>query len=181
MNVIVTETPEECMNNCTETGRNGGACVAMVWGIDDKKCWLLYNTMTIENLVYDNITHTAFVSDLSLFENRHASCANGDKFTPNNLTFDVFCGRDVGDDITPWIGVNGTTEHHSDSLDDCMQYCSTMQSKTKSIRQGHLLDGKPRWRSRSELDANFTERKELSAQQHLSAELPGSDGRWSGS
>lgn len=99
--------------------------------------------MTVNDVIFSNTSHTAFVSDLSLFQDRDVSCTNGQKAASNNLTFEVFCGRDVdrGNHITPWTAVNGTTDHHSDTLDDCMEFCATMRPKCYGVTYNPGLTG----------------------------------------
>lgn len=133
------------MDYCSEFGTGRSACVAMVYTTASKKCWLVNDTMTVDNIVPDDGENTAFVSDLSIFQNLDTSCSYANastQKTPNNLTFEIFCNSNIGDDIKPWVAVSGSTDHHFESLHDCMQFCSMMRPKCYRVTyNAGLTDG----------------------------------------
>jgi hypothetical protein len=89
-------------------------------------------------LVPNNSFTTAFVSP-SLrngFEHTNAACPYADSSTqtmPNGLSFQIHCDSAVNaytTDFHPGSNINGTAiphDVHTESLDDCMQYCGTMR------------------------------------------------------
>lgn len=84
-----------------------------------------------------NTVNSAIVKDFAFFQNLNASCpySNGTLHTASNgLKFEVSCKTNInGNDLVSWTEVNGTHDHHSDSFDDCMQFCSTMRPKCYGV------------------------------------------------
>lgn len=110
----------------------------MVYSLSGNHCYLVNSSLnSADVLVYNEDVYTALVTDLSPFQKLDTACPytnTSTQTTPNGLEFEVFCDRDAsGNDITPWVAVNGSYDHHSDSLDDCMQYCSTMSPKCYGV------------------------------------------------
>jgi hypothetical protein len=85
----------------------------------------------------DDKVHIAVLPDPLQFDNIDRKCpyANATIRTVNGLGFQVHCNREpfslqAGYILTPGSSINGTAipaNVHTDSFDDCMQFCATMR------------------------------------------------------
>ena len=127
-----------CLDACAELALHDGPCTAVVYAFaTDKMCWLVNHTLNASTpLKEDNNTHTAWVTDLSIFTNADPSCPYTNlttRTTPNNLTFEVYCDSDANPyNLVPGSSINGSdiqAYKHTSTLDECIAYCSTMRPK----------------------------------------------------
>ncbi|KPI34679.1 uncharacterized protein AB675_66 [Cyphellophora attinorum] len=130
----------QCLEFCATAPVDGDACVAVNYEFGLSRTCYLANTSaewSLTQLMPDDKVHTAVLPDPLQFDNidRKWPYTNATIRTVNGLGFQVHCDREpfslqAGYILTPGSSTNGTAipaNVHTDSFDDCMQFCATMR------------------------------------------------------
>ena len=105
-------------------------------------CYLKNVSVTAEQRSSDTGVHMALAANINKKTDNACPWANGtDHTTPNGLEFEVVCASDMTfDDYCPSNGptslparTDGVCPYHADSLEECMELCSTAQPLCQSV------------------------------------------------